>query len=138
MEHRWGKRHLIDLPVRLDARPHVFALARLSDASSSGAYLETRAAPPLMTRVHVQLQWGSFQREEPYRIPAYIVRADDTGIGLEWCEFAPAPIPALIENPAPRVRSEWRRSPPHQGLYLLSYGGSMPPSASSATAAHSV
>ena len=138
MEHRWGKRHAIDLPVRLDARPHVLALARLSDASSSGAYLKTRAAPPPMTRVHVELKLGSFRREEPYRIPAYVVRADDTGVGLEWCEFAPAPILALIENPQQRVGSEWRRSPPHQGLYLSSYGASMPPSAGSATAAHSV
>lgn len=126
MEHRWGTRHSIGLPVRLDARPRVLAFARLLNASSSGAYVETRAAPPLMACVHVELDWGSFHRDEPHRIPAYVVRTDSAGIGLEWCDFAPMAILELIEGQR-LVRSEgWRRVAAQDGLYLPTYAIPVP------------
>jgi hypothetical protein len=55
MEHRWGVRHLLDVSVRLDGRPQVLTFVRLKDASSSGAYIETRAAPPMLSRIWVEL-----------------------------------------------------------------------------------
>lgn len=48
MEHRWGIRHLLDVSVRLEGLP---SFARLRNVSLSGAYLETRAAPALDSRV---------------------------------------------------------------------------------------
>lgn len=110
MEHRWGTRHPLDVSVRLAARPHLLAFARLRNASSSGAYLVTRAALPLMTRIHVELGWGEFRRGEPHRIPAYVVRADGVGVGLEWCDFAPMPILELVEREQRPARVDWRPS----------------------------
>lgn len=98
MEHRWGVRHSLELPVRLDARPHRLAFGRLLNASSSGAYIETDAAPPLFSRVCVELEWGVFRRSEFRRVAAYVVRHDGCGIGLEWQDFAPAAILELIEQ----------------------------------------
>ncbi|GEM_PF-817564 len=119
MEHRWGTRHPLDIVVRLNARPHLLAIGRLRDASSSGAYVETPAAPPLMSRIYVELDWGDFRRAEPSRIAAYVVRDDGAGIGLEWCDFAPLPIVALIEDKPERARSESRPTVPAPGtLYL--------------------
>ncbi len=98
MEHRWGVRHSIELPVRLDARPNRLTFGRLLNASSSGAYIETDAAPPLFSRVCVELEWGVFHRTESRRLAAYVVRHEEGGIGLEWQEFAPAAILELIER----------------------------------------
>jgi hypothetical protein len=110
LEHRWGTRRPLDLAVRLDWRPHLLALGRLRNASASGAYVETCAAPPLMSRIHIELEWGHLRRDEPHRIPAYVVRADSAGIGLEWCAFAPIAILTMIESRPARARPDWRRS----------------------------
>ena len=37
----------------------------------------------------MELEWIYWKRAEHYRIPAHVVRADENGLGLEWCEFAP-------------------------------------------------
>ena len=96
MEHRWGVRHLLDVSVRLDGRPQVLTFARLKDASSSGAYVETRIAPPMLSRVFIELHWD--RRDDSKRIAAYVVRTEQDGVGLEWCDFAPRAILALIER----------------------------------------
>ncbi|MGH8169048.1 MAG: PilZ domain-containing protein [Steroidobacteraceae bacterium] len=98
MEHRWGTRHLLDASVRLDGRPHLLTFARLKNASASGAYVETRAAPPMLTRVWVELEWHLCRRDDSNRVAAYVVRTDERGMGLEWCDLAPRAILALIER----------------------------------------
>jgi hypothetical protein len=89
MEHRWGERTLLDQPVRLDARPRLIAVGRLRNASLSGGYVETAGIMPLGIRLHVELEWIYWKRAEHCRIPAHVVRADENGLALEWCEFAP-------------------------------------------------
>ncbi|HEX5460932.1 MAG TPA: PilZ domain-containing protein [Steroidobacteraceae bacterium] len=106
MEHRWGVRHPLDVSVRLDGRPHLPTFARLKNASSSGAYLETRTAPPMLSQVWVELGWD--RRDDSKRIAAYVVRTDQDGIGLEWCDFAPRAIVALIERSRRLVASDHR------------------------------
>jgi hypothetical protein len=97
MEHRWGTRHPLETSVRLDARPHRLTPACLRNASSSGAYLETDAAPPLWTRICVELERGIFA-DDARRIDAFVIRRDERGIGIEWCEFGPPAILELIES----------------------------------------
>lgn len=96
MEHRWGVRHSLDLSVRLDGRPQQLTFARLKNVSCSGAYVETRTPLPTLSRVWIELDWD--RRDDSRRIAAYIVRTDQRGVGLEWCDFAPRAILALIER----------------------------------------
>lgn len=96
LEHRWGTRCAVNVPVRLDARPQALSFGRLRNASASGTFVETGLRPPLWTRVIVELAWGQWRRSEPQRVAAYIVRHDENGCGLEWCEFAPEPVLALM------------------------------------------
>jgi len=110
MEHRWGVRHLLDVSVRLDGRPQVLTFARLKEASSSGAYIETRTAPPMLSRVWVELDWD--RRDASNRIAAYVVRTDQGGVGLEWCDFAPRAILALIERSRRLVARDRRENIP--------------------------
>ena len=96
MEHRWGRRVVAGVKVRLDAGPGVLAVGRLRNASLSGGYLEGVPPLPVMACVHVELEWGSHTSQETGRVRAYVVRTDAGGLGLEWAEFAPEGIRALI------------------------------------------
>lgn len=99
MEHRWGIRHSLDVSVRLEGLPRPLAFARLRNVSSSGAYIETRAAPALDSRVALELECRlAGARDGRCRISAYVVRRDARGIGVEWCEFAPPPVLTLVTN----------------------------------------
>lgn len=95
MEHRWGTRQLLDVSVGLEGLP---SFARLRNVSSSGAYLETRASPALDSRVLLELRCGLGRDGGRCRVAAYVVRRDERGIGVEWCEFAPQPVLALITS----------------------------------------
>lgn len=103
MEHRWGIRQPLEVDVKFYVRPAHPVTGRLLNASSSGGYVATSVTMPIMTRVHVTLGWDDPQRGSRDRIAAYVVRSDARGIGLEWQEFAPAPVLALIDalKPAP-------------------------------------
>lgn len=101
MEHRWGIRQPLEVDVKLYVGPGRPLTGRLLNASSSGGYVATSVTLPIMTRVHVTLGWDSAQSGD--RIAAYVVRSDSRGIGLEWQEFAPVPVLALIDalEPSP-------------------------------------
>lgn len=101
MEHRWGIRHPLELSVRLEGLPNLLTFARLRNVSSSGAYIETRAAPALDSRIWVELGLRSGSGEGRRRILAYVVRRDERGIGLEWSEFAPRAVLALMTTAWP-------------------------------------
>jgi hypothetical protein len=109
MEHRWGIRQTLDVAVKLYVRSSLPRLGRLLNASSSGAYVATSAALPIMTRVHVALGWDRVQRGGRHRIAAYVVRVDARGIGIEWREFAPLPVLALIDGLGALPSCERRR-----------------------------
>lgn len=97
MEHRWGSRHSLEIPVRLEGLPISLAPAKLRNVSSSGAYLETKAAPALDSRVMMELECRlTGAPDSRCRVQAYVVRRDERGVGVEWCEFAPRHVLELI------------------------------------------
>lgn len=90
MEHRWGRRKPVNAVICIKWRAAVVAHGQLTNVSISGALATTDARPPLWSRVEVQIEWlGTAQPPSP-PLPAYVVRHTADGIGLEWCEFAPA------------------------------------------------
>jgi hypothetical protein len=99
MEHRWGIRRSLNVGVKLYVRGSPPRFGRLLNASASGGYVATKPPLPIMTRVHVALGWDKFHRGGRLRIAAYIVRADAHGIGIEWREFAPIAVLALMDTP---------------------------------------
>lgn len=110
MDHRWGVRQALEVGVKLYARPGSPISGQLLNASSSGGYVTTNAAVPVMTRVHVTIGSESSQRRGLHRIAGYVVRTDARGVGIEWQEFAPQPVLALIEALKARPSAEGRRT----------------------------
>jgi hypothetical protein len=75
------------------------ATGRLEDASVSGAFVRTSLDPPLLAHVSVILELRTYDRTQQHEVAAYVVRRSRTGIGIEWCEFAPAVVCAILAVP---------------------------------------
>jgi hypothetical protein len=95
MEHRWGHRVPVDINVQLACRPDAIGAGRLIEVSASGGFVRTKLHPPVLTHVELTMYDGT-QRLE---VAAYVARRCHTGIGIEWCEFAPAAICAILSAP---------------------------------------
>ncbi len=88
MEHRWGERTGIEIPVALrTAAAQAFA-GQIANASVSGAFIRTSAAQPFMARIDILIDGQT--------VPAFVVRIAPDGIGVEWCDLAPGMISALL------------------------------------------
>jgi len=64
----------------------------------------------MLSQVWVELNWD--RRNDSNRIAAYVVRTDQGGVGLEWCDFAPRAILALIERSRRLVARDRRQDIP--------------------------
>jgi hypothetical protein len=98
MEHRWGERVAVHQTVELayGSSPPVAGL--LENVSSSGAFVRTEGPRPPRGPVDVILQERGFGGMQSVRLAAYVVRQTETGIGLEWSEFAPRAIRLMIRD----------------------------------------
>jgi hypothetical protein len=100
MEHRWGRRARVDLGIALHPGFGAVARGRLTNVSLSGALVRTDLRLPTFAQVIVELvpQDSSDGRAE--MISAYVAREAPDGFGLEWTEFSPPAIAALLYRAA--------------------------------------
>ncbi len=108
MEHRWGERIRVDLPVKITGHPFIVRSGRLSNLSVSGAFLKADFDLRMLSRIQLTIDLPRLKHEAPL-IPAYIARKHKDGIGIEWCEFAPQPISELLHTLSLRRHSPLRR-----------------------------
>lgn len=96
MEHRWGERVAVRLPVELACGSAPPVAGSLENVSSSGAFVRTEGGRPPRGPVEVILPERRAARGPPARLAAYVVRETDIGVGIEWREFAPRPVRELM------------------------------------------
>ncbi len=96
MEHRWGKRVEVRLTVELSSGSSAPVTGSLENLSSSGAFVRTQGEGPPRGPVEVTLAQSGSGRGVPVRLAGYIVRQAGGGVGIEWCEFAPAAVRRLL------------------------------------------
>lgn len=91
MEHRWGTRVELDAPAELATAEGVCTDGRVRDASLSGAFVETTARVPLLSRIALRplATGGSW-------LDACVVRVAADGLALEWLEPGLHPVSALL------------------------------------------
>ena len=109
MEHRWGERVGVDLPVRLTANPFSVRHGRLTNMSVSGASIKGDFDLRPLSRIQVVIELPHKTRCEAPSIAAYVARGTKEGIGIEWCEFAPAVISEMLAALAARPHMRLRR-----------------------------
>jgi hypothetical protein len=91
MEHRWGTRVDLDVPAELLTADGLSVDAAVKNASLSGAFVETNAKLPPLTRVSVNLpapmdEW----------LDACVVRVENKGLALEWLDPGSRLLPTLL------------------------------------------
>jgi hypothetical protein len=111
MEHRWGQRATVDIPVRLSVLLYAIRAGRILNLSVSGAWLRSDFELPVCAQLDVA--FGSTQASEQWSvpIPAYVVRTFRTDIGIEWCDFSPAQVRELLLAAVQRAPSSRCRAP---------------------------
>jgi hypothetical protein len=87
MEHRWGGRLPIDVPVRLIVSSGVIGAGRIRNVSVTGAFLETDLHLPPLAIVHVESPAFALAHGHARRFSAFVVRHGLAGVGLEWCDL---------------------------------------------------
>lgn len=96
MEHRWGERVALHLTVKLSCGSSPPVAGSLENVSSSGAFVRTKGRGPPRGPVEVILESRGSGRRQSVQLPAYVVRQTETGVGIEWCEFAPRAVRELM------------------------------------------
>jgi hypothetical protein len=85
MEHRWGHRFTVSIPVRITLSSGVVVWGRVHDLSISGAYIESIYPLPVSALVTVDPVGGRFNWPAT-ALAASVIRSESGGVGIEWCE----------------------------------------------------
>ncbi|MGA8096091.1 MAG: PilZ domain-containing protein [Steroidobacteraceae bacterium] len=91
MEHRWGERFAVRMSVELSSGSSSPVAGCLEDVSASGAFVRTAGRGPPRGPVTVFLR-----QDGALRLAAYVVRETESGVGIEWCRFAPRAVRELM------------------------------------------
>ena len=96
MEHRWGRRVPVRIPLRLIPESGEPVMGETENISSSGALVRTARPIRLWARLQVEVilprEFGG--TAEP--VAAHATRKTRDGVAIEWCEFAPHAVHALL------------------------------------------
>ncbi len=102
LEHRWGERTRVNLPVHVSASALAEVAACMKNLSLSGALMRADCELRLHALIAVRI-------ELPPPLPratvlnAYVSRKLKQGVGIEWCEFAPNIVKELLRSTTVRL-----------------------------------
>jgi hypothetical protein len=97
MEHRWGERIGVDIPVRIAGNPFAVRAGRLTNLSVSGAAIDTSFELRPLSRIQVFIDTPSQVRSDAPSLAAYVTRIGKDSIGIEWCEYGPDAVCQLLQ-----------------------------------------
>jgi hypothetical protein len=103
MEHRWGQRVRIEMPIRLTGRSFEQTAAKLVDVSLSGAFVVVDRDIRILCQIQVALNVPHILAPNTMSLNAHVIRKEPQGIGIEWASLAPASYATLL-----RMASLWR------------------------------
>jgi hypothetical protein len=100
MDTRLGERVVLHLVISIVAiRPRMVSIGRLMNLSRSGAFI-AGCDLQLFSLVQVDLDPHRASQPDEASVSAYVTRVDQEGVGIEWCEFAPPAVTALLGSAA--------------------------------------
>ena len=98
MDTRLGERVALQFAIRITTtRPQVMSIGRLMNLSRSGALI-VGCELQLFSLIEVDLDPQRTLKAEEGRLSAYVTRVEEDGVGIEWCEFAPPAVAALLRS----------------------------------------
>jgi hypothetical protein len=96
LEHRWGERFPLDLPVQLAVNTVGGIDARLKNLSLSGALIEADFTLRIHTVIEIKVPMPL--STQPATVKGYVIRKFNDKVGIEWREFAPHAIKELLRS----------------------------------------
>jgi hypothetical protein len=87
MEHRWGARIELDLPVSIRTDDST-VMGFIRNASISGALIETQARLAPLSPITVMIRIATGGREYHLDLAACVERCDRDAIAVEWRDMA--------------------------------------------------
>jgi hypothetical protein len=95
LEHRWGARVQVNIPVRVEATALPMGNGWMKDLSLSGAFIKSDRDLRLHTLIEVSIALPPPSSRTAV-IKAHVSRKFKEGIGIEWYDFAPNIIRDLL------------------------------------------
>jgi PilZ domain-containing protein len=103
MEHRWGERVRVNIPVHVSAAASAGFDGCVKNLSLSGALMKADCELRLHSLIEVHLELPPpAPTPRAAVLKAHVSRKLKEGIGIEWCEFAPAIVKDLLRSPSVR------------------------------------
>jgi hypothetical protein len=96
MEHRWGERIVVDIPVQVSVPPLVIGTGRIINISISGAWISGRFDLPPLARAFIVFDFSVGGVREALPIACFVARVRAEGMGVEWRELAPQIVSDLM------------------------------------------
>jgi hypothetical protein len=91
MEHRWGERLELALPVRIRAPYGLVGVGLVTNFSVSGAFIATTLPVASLSQVRVSFRFGRRAARtmdmDGSTFAGQVVRHNAAGFAVEWCEF---------------------------------------------------
>ena len=97
MEHRWNTRTPVEVGVTVNFSQLGLIAARTRDLSLGGAYLETNSVNLGKHSVLEIVFPNRKKQNQMVNLPATVVRADDSGVAVQFTDFNPDGIATLTE-----------------------------------------
>ena len=96
---RWSRRISVDIPVQVAADGSPTIHGHLENLSLSGALVITDCALRLHAYIEITIK-PEDTRHSAVRVMARVMRNQEDGFGVEWCEFAPSAITDFLRLPS--------------------------------------
>jgi hypothetical protein len=97
LEHRWGERVRVNMPVYVSAGAFAGFDGCMKNLSLSGAFVKSDWDLRLHSLIDVHIKLPSPSPRVDI-VKAQVSRKLAEGVGIEWCEFAPTIIKDLLRS----------------------------------------
>jgi hypothetical protein len=97
IEHRWGKRVPVNIPVLVSAQSLAGIDGRVKNLSLSGALIKADFDLRLHALIEVTVSLPPPSQDVAV-VKAHVSRKLKEDVGVEWCEFAPTAIKDLLRS----------------------------------------
>jgi hypothetical protein len=101
MEHRWGRRFRVNIPVHVSAAALSSVYGCMKNLSLSGALMKSDCDLRLHALIEVSIELPPPSPRAAV-IKAHVSRKLKQGVGIEWCDFAPTIVKDLLRSPSVR------------------------------------
>jgi hypothetical protein len=102
LEHRWGERVRVNIPVHVTAAALPGVDGCMMNLSLSGAFMKSKCELRIHALIEVRIELPPPSPRGAV-VKAHVSRRFDEGVGIEWCEFAPSVVKDLLRSPSVRL-----------------------------------